>query len=290
MGGRRALLFINPRSRHGQSDLEAALSRLRSAGIDLLPRAFSSPEETYQTIRARRADIDCVILGGGDGTMRHGARGLVETGLPLGILPLGTANDLARTLGIPRDLDGACEVIAAGRTRQIDIARAGEKYFFNAAHIGLGARVARLVSPQLKQRWGVLSYGRACVEVFRRRRPFCARLRTAGTDENLRAIHLMVANGRHFGGGMTVAPAAAIDDHLLTVVGIAPGSFSQLLHLGWRLYRGFREGDPGVWLRWTPRINVETEPPLPISADGELLASTPAEFSVVREAISVYCR
>src|SRR5262245_42806350 len=105
MVGQRALLLVNRHSRRGKEQAEQAAGLLRGLGIELLEEPLGKPEELSDVIRRRKGEVDLVIVGGGDGSLNSAADGLVEAQLPVGILPLGTANDLARTLGIPTELD-----------------------------------------------------------------------------------------------------------------------------------------------------------------------------------------
>src|SRR5919199_2151366 len=139
---KRALLIANPNSRSGGS-IAAAIEWLEANGIELLQASSCSAADLPHTILHRRPEIDSVIIAGGDGTLNAAAGALVETGLPLGILPTGTANDLARTLAIPGDLPQAASVIAAGRRGRIDLGDVNGHPFFNVASIGLSAELAR---------------------------------------------------------------------------------------------------------------------------------------------------
>src|SRR3712207_6143705 len=117
----RALLLVNRHARQGQGSLDQAAGQLRDLGLQITEEPISKARRPSDLIRAYRGRVDLVIVGGGDGTLNAAVDGLVDAQLPLGILPLGTANDLARTLGIPTDLAAACQVIAAGQRRQIDL-------------------------------------------------------------------------------------------------------------------------------------------------------------------------
>ena len=131
----RALLLLNPKARHGAAGAPAAFDRLRDAGFDLI-----EPTGEYNryadAVRVFAGEVDLVIAGGGDGTLTGAVDGLVETGLPLGILPLGTANDLARTIDLPLDPVAAADVIVAGHQRRIDLGWVNGTPFFNVASIG----------------------------------------------------------------------------------------------------------------------------------------------------------
>src|SRR5690349_12900405 len=138
---RRALLIVNENSRQGKAAATTADTLLRRAGIGVLREQSQGPAELDALIRRHAGDLDCVVLGGGDGTFNSAARALIDTGLPLGLLPLGTGNDLARTLNIPTDLADAVATIVAGKTHQIDVGAVNEHPFFNVASFGLSVRL-----------------------------------------------------------------------------------------------------------------------------------------------------
>jgi diacylglycerol kinase family enzyme len=104
------------------------------------------PTELPDLIRRYSDRVDLIVIGGGDGTLNAAADGLVDIQLPLGILPLGTANDLARTLGLPKTLSGACGVIAQGRRQAIDLGWVNGKHFFNVASLGLSVKITQQLS------------------------------------------------------------------------------------------------------------------------------------------------
>src|SRR5690606_19750524 len=109
------LLLVNPRARAGESPLDPALAVFAEAGVTVARERFGSPGELAEVLERGAAGVDVIVVCGGDGTLRTAAAGVLASGKPLGILPMGTANDLARTLGIPTDLAEAARVIAAGQ-------------------------------------------------------------------------------------------------------------------------------------------------------------------------------
>jgi diacylglycerol kinase family enzyme len=119
---------------------------LGAHGIAPVQRECGTREQLSALIREHGGEVDLVAVAGGDGTMNAAAEGLVATGLPLGILPTGTANDLARTLGIEADLEAAVKVIAAGHTRRIDLGLVNGHPFFNVASMGLSAELASMLT------------------------------------------------------------------------------------------------------------------------------------------------
>ena len=288
MAGSRALLIVNRRSRAGDGDLSDAIAALEAQGVSVRERSFERPEEIERTIRAEAGNVDLVVLAGGDGTMNAAADALLECGLPFGILPTGTANDLARTLEIPSDLAEAAAVIGGGRRHRIDLGRVNGKHYFNAASIGLSAEVTRHHTVERKRRYRVFAYFLSLRDAWATARPFRARLICDGRRTRLRAIQITVGNGRHYGGGMTVSEDAAIDDGWLDVYCLRPGSLWGLLALFPALRLGRLRHRESVQVLRGRAIDVMTRRRLPINTDGELTTQTPAKFRVVPRALTVF--
>ena len=285
---RKALLFANVASRQGAMDLAPALELLRDGGVRVLDERAPDVRQLGAWILEHRSAADLVIIGGGDGTLNAAAEALVEAGLPLGILPLGTANDLARTLEIPTDLIEASRVIADGHSRRIDLGSVNGKHFFNVASMGLSVHVARQLRVDVKRRWGVLGYPLTLWRALGRHRAFRAEIRCNGTRARVRTMQISVGNGRHYGGGMTIAVDAAIDDGMLDVVSVAPQGLLELIVNLPALRWGWHEGAERV-RHWRAReIEIRTVRSLPINTDGEVTTRTPADIVVVPKALAVY--
>lgn len=288
MAGSRALLIANRHSRTGDADLSTVRKVLASHGLEVVERQCERSADIGDAIRRDCRTVDLVILGGGDGTMNAAVEALVECGLPLGILPTGTGNDLARTLDIPTDLEEAAAVIGAGRRHAIDLGWVNGKHFFNAASIGLSAEVTRHHTKERKRRYWIFAYVLSLRDAWRNTRPFRARLICDGRRMRLRAIQVTVGNGRHYGGGMTVSDNAAIDDGWLDVYCLRAGSFWSLLMLFPALRLGRLRCGESVHVTRGREVEVHTRRRLPVNTDGELTAHTPAEFRVVRGALTVF--
>lgn len=284
---RRALLLVNEASRQGQDAADLAEALLEAGGLDLQREPCREGEDLAAAIRRHAGAVDLVVLGGGDGTMNAAARALVETGLPLGILPLGTANDLARTLGIPMDLEAAVQVVTAGRIRRIDLGEVNGHPFFNVASIGLSVELTRELTRGLKRRWGRLGYAVATIRALARMRPFHAEIRHDGEAHRVRTIQIAVGNGRHYGGGMTIAQDAEIDDGRLNLYSL---EFERLWKLA-LIYPAFRLGRHGMWQEVRTaaceELEIRTRRPRPVNTDGEITTATPARFRVLPRAVAV---
>lgn len=285
---RRALLIVNAKSRSGAAQREAAMERLEAHGIETIQVECGRREDLSPLIVRNAKDVDCAIVGGGDGTLNAAAFGVIETGLPLGILPLGTANDLARTLGIPSDLDGAAQVIADGLTREIDLGIVNGEPFFNVASVGLSAELAQQLTRDIKRRYGRLGYAMVALKVLAQARPFRATIRSETENVRVRTLQIAVGNGRFYGGGNAVEQDAAIDDEHLDL-------YSLELNRAWKLAlmaRSFRHGRHGAWREVRAvrarEFDIRTRKPKPVNADGEIVTQTPAHFSIRPSAVTVF--
>lgn len=285
---RRALLLANPKARRGAEGVQAASDVLRGSGVDLVVESIANSTEIAEHVRRYAGDVDLIVLGGGDGTINAALASLLETRLPLGILPLGTANNTARTLGIPTELADAAAVIAAGRTRQIDVGQVGDRHFLTTASIGLSVRITKELSDASKRRWGPLAYGVAALRALSKLDPFEAEIHHDAGSRRLRAIQIMIGNGRHYGAALTVSEAARPDDALLDCYAIEAVPWWRLLGLLPALKRGSHGDKADVQAITSRTVRIETPEPHRIDADGELIGKTPATFSTLPLALEVF--
>lgn len=287
-GGRRALLLTNKRSGGAARDLVPAVERLREAGFAVSVETPESVEDLRRRIAGSGAAT--VILGGGDGTMSAAAPALRWLGRPFGLLPLGTANDLARSLDIPFDPVEAAGVIAEGHVRRIDLGLINGVPFFNVASIGLSAEVVREHEgePDRKRLLGVLNYPLSAWAAFRRHRAFRAELVIDGERLRCRCTQIAVGNGRHYGGGLIVDEASQIDDGWLTVYYLRPAGLLSMLWALPALRFGWLRRTPIAELRRARRVEIRTRRPRPLDVDGELNGRTPVVFEVEPAAVEVF--
>lgn len=283
-----ALLLINPRSRKGRAAASRARTLLTQAGITLLQPAEEESRSYRELIAAYAHRIDAVIVGGGDGTLNAAAPGVMQTGLPLGILPLGTANDFARTLGIPATLEQAVQIITDGQLRAVDLGEVNQHLFLNVSSIGFSAELARNLTAESKKRWGVGGYALAALRLLRQSRPFSATLIHEEQRTPIRTVQVSVGNGRFYGGGMTIEARAAPDDGLLDVYSLEVRHSWQLIALLPFLRRGTQGRWRNVRTFSTTALTIETRRPHYINADGEIIGQTPAHFRLIAGAIQVY--
>jgi YegS/Rv2252/BmrU family lipid kinase len=247
-----------------------------------------------------RAGVERVVAAGGDGTVREVVSGILAAGLgdrtQLGLLPLGTGGDLARTAGAPRDLMAAARRIAHGSALPVDAGRVGYRDaadrevvtgFLNVASLGVSGLVTELVEQASKALGGRVAFLLGTLRALRRYRPVPVQLLLDGEllhDGPL--VLAAAANGRYFGGGMQIAPEARLDDGLLDVVVVPEFSRLRLLRELPRIYRGTHLGVEGVIHAKGRRLEARAASGAArIEIDGEPLGSAPAEVELLPGAL-----
>jgi YegS/Rv2252/BmrU family lipid kinase len=289
---RSAAVVINAGSRRGAAR-ERAMDTMRTAGVPVsaVHHVLSGADLAGTFERVLADGHDLVVVGGGDGTVSYAAGRLAGTNVVLGVLPLGTANDFARTLEIPGNLAEACTALAEGKVVDIDLGRANGAPFLNVASVGLSVAVTEALSPRLKRYIGPLAYSVATLTSYARHKAFRARLEfPEGDHEPMELEDLLqvaVGNGRHYGGGNTVSPTAGIDDHTLDIYAIVAGPLREHVSIARLLKDGSFIKHDRVYHVTSRAVRLVTDPPLPVNLDGEIAANTPTDFTVQRNALHV---
>jgi YegS/Rv2252/BmrU family lipid kinase len=285
---KRATLVVNAMSRHGAAAFDEARDRLAAAGVKLIDaHAVKNPEIMEPVVKAAIAKSPMVIIGGGDGTLSSTVDHFMGSNTVFAVLPLGTANSFARTLGLPLDLEGAVDVIASGRRKRIDLGIIDGDYFANAAALGLSPMIADTVPHGLKKYLGMLGYLIWAVRVAFKFRPF--RLRVTLDDGSVVrnwATEARIANGTHHGGVELVEDQALDSGEIViqavtgkSLWGLAWSWFSTLFKLRHRAQ---------TTTEWRGRrMRLEARPAQKISIDGEIAAKTPVIVEVAKGAIEV---
>lgn len=285
-----ALLIINPNARQGgDADLQEGMTLLEQAGMTVTREDSDSAQRTAELIEQYRAKVDLVIIGGGDGTISSAAEALYSHKVTFAILPLGTANDLARSLGMTGNLLEAFRNILDNKIHRVNLGVINGKYFFNAANIGLGVKVTHALTPEVKKRWGVLSYLKAVFVALRNNQTFRARITIDGVQHHLYSIQIAVGNGRYYGGGNVIDERSTIDDGKLSLYSLPPLSLWELLTLGPLLRNGKQRQAAQTFSGSGHEIEIVTHPVREIHADGEPVGKTPGMFKVIPEALAVIC-
>lgn len=285
---RRVVVLVNGRASGGDGPVGDVLTQFRRAGMEVDEHRPGSIEEMRDIIRQRGPGADVVVVGGGDGTINAALEPLLECGVPLGVLPMGTANDFARSVGVPAELCAAGAAIVEGRERAVDVGLANGCPFVNAAGMGLSVQVARALNRDTKGWLGMFSYPAAVLGSLRDQRPFQAEISGCGTNLRVPSIQLTVGNGVYYGGGTPLAQDAAIDDACLDLCNVRALPLERLLRVAFAIRRGRQQDlEDGADTLRGRRFRIETRPVVTVSLDGEPMLRTPVDFSVAPAALRV---
>ncbi|HET9355627.1 MAG TPA: diacylglycerol kinase family protein [Sphingomicrobium sp.] len=285
---RRAILVVNAMSRRGAEAFEPAKEKLAAAGVELIAaHAVKEPEDMDKTIIDAIKKAPMVIVGGGDGSLSSSVDHFVGQDTVFAILPLGTANSFAKTMGMGTDLDAAVDVIANGRRKRIDLGKIDGDYFVNAAALGLSPLIADTVPHALKKYLGMVGYLIWAVRVAFKFRPFRLRLTLDdGTMVKVWATEARIANGTHH-GGVELVESQELDSGDIVVQAVTGKS---LWGLAWSWFATLfklrrRELTTTEWRG--QRIGLEARPKQKISVDGEIAARTPVLIEIADACIEV---
>jgi YegS/Rv2252/BmrU family lipid kinase len=286
-------LIVNTKARRGQELYNYAQQALFSAGVKLVDSyPLVHGKALGQLIRSLvERGVKAIILGSGDGTISSTVDYLVNNEVVLGVLPFGTANDFARTLQLPCEIDEAIKVILGGCTTKIDLGIVNQNYYVNVASVGVGAAVVEYTSNDSKKLLGPLAYPLAAAQAVLEHQPFTARLTFSNQTIETQAMHIAVANGRFYGGGVVVAPSARIDDNELIVTIFEPMNPTELFWVGMHLRDGQYVRHPRVRVFRRVRhlkLDVIGGQQQQLNIDGELMGHTPAEFGIAAASLRVF--
>ena len=284
---RSAALVVNTKSRRGKAQFKQVCGLLDSLPYPVDSHAVEDPGKLCDVLaQALDKKPDLVILGGGDGTVSGLVDQLVGKDIVLGVLPFGTANSFARTLGIPLDMPGAVEVLRVGRPRRIDLGMIDGDYYANCAALGISPQIAETVPHGLKRVAGKLGYLTWAAWQFARFRPFTLIVGEGEKAERLRVVEVRISNGPYHGGTELVESADVASGEI--VVQAVLGHVKRRLVKNWGAsVLGLEARHDDVREFHGRSIRLATEPRLPISIDGEVLAKTPVTASIAAGVIEV---
>ena len=282
---RRLLLVVNPHASSADEVAEMARTAFADCAVEVILVRTESADDLEHAVEQHAESVDALILIGGDGTLHHALPVLHRHDLPIGLLPGGTANDFARCLRTPESVRATCEGLLQGREVSADLGIVNGVPFLNVSHVGPGAEVATRSSGTGKRLLGVVSYLRHALDVILNRRRFAVEVDCDGERHVLRSIQVSVGNAPYFGGGNLIYAESAINDHQLYLYSVRPLKWWHLLLVAPLLRRGRGDSTHGIDRLHGRRITIRTSKPLPLSADGEAIGTTPAEFTVIPNAL-----
>ncbi|MBL8696966.1 MAG: diacylglycerol kinase family lipid kinase [Alphaproteobacteria bacterium] len=280
-------VIANPTAGGGASRKAArlvALLRERGATVRLRGTRFAGHARALAA-EAVAQGVDRLVVAGGDGTINEAINGLAGAGLPLALLPGGTANVLARELGWPARLEAIAELVMSGVERRVSLGAIDGRRFALMASLGLDAEVVAGLDARAKRRFGKLAYAGAAVRRLIGRRPQLYDIEFDGRTERVAAA--IVAKARHYGGAFVVAPAARLDAPSFELV-IARDP-SRWAHLRYAAALGLADltRASGIETHRVTRVVLAGPPGLPVQADGDPVASTPATVEILPDALTL---
>lgn len=293
---RRIMVILNPRAGRGNASrrraelerlLEEAVTKCATPSAWTIVQTAHVGHATELAKQAAETGADMVAAAGGDGTLNEVVNGLAESGAVLGLLPMGTGNDFGRCLGIGTFLWHAVDTLVEGVARPVDLGKANGRWFVNIAGCGFDAIVAQRVNIGFPLLRGTTAYLAAIAHSLLTLKAADLTLTIDGETMSVRALMCSVANATSYGGGLKVAPDAEIDDGLFDICLLREAGRMEFILAFPRVFKGTHITHPRVTMLRGKSIHIASDRPLPLLIDGEVIGTTPVEFSLVHHAIQV---
>ncbi len=282
--------MINLRSRSGPAAAQRALEELKKQGVPVRKSRLvrSGPELLMAVREAIDSGIDTLIVGGGDGTVSSVVDLLANRpDMALGLLPIGTGNEVARALGIPLDLAGACRVVAEGHQTTVDLAEANGNYFLHTALVGHAAQVNHTTPSWLKLYFGKAAYLYSFLATLLGSRPFRVRVTAGSARWEASTILVVLGNSRFHPPARVLLPPRELGGRGLVVYTPRDSRWTTLLRVVVGLWITRRPQPDLLLSTLADSVTVVADPPQPTDLDGELSRPTPVSFRLVRDALRV---
>jgi diacylglycerol kinase (ATP) len=266
------------------------LAKLDTTAIHVTAEAGAAENFARAAVRDR---CDEIIVAGGDGTLNEVVNGIGEDAahVRLGLLPLGTGNDFARSFNFPATLAENLEIVRTGHTTSVDLVRVrsdSNRYFINVSAGGFSGLVDEKLTAEVKRTWGPLSYIRCAAAAFPELRAYRTAVKFDDDETiNLALYNLIVANGRYVAGGLPIAPEADPRDGLLDVVLISARPTSEIVMLAAQILLGKHTSHEAVTVRRARSVSVNSKPGMWFNVDGELVGNEPVTFEIMARALQV---
>jgi diacylglycerol kinase (ATP) len=269
-------------------DIVAKIGRLRGAEVRVTSKPGSAARLAKSALGKGR---ELIIAAGGDGTLNEVINGIGENigDAAVGLIPLGTGNDFARTIGVPADIEEAIDLIRAGETRPVDLVRVTSdavRYFVNVSAGGFSGLMNEKLTAEMKKTWGPLAYLRSAAAALPELRAYQTTLAFDNAESlRIELYNVVVANGRYVAGGTLIAPEAAIDDGLLDIVLIPKRPAAELAVLAAQVAMGTHLSSETIVFRRASKLTVNSSPGMWFNVDGELVGNEPARFEILSRAL-----
>lgn len=274
MKSKRLRLIYNPYAgrRKLTAQLDTVVRIFQESGHEVSIHRASSPEDVEQ-ISAQSRDVDRLVIAGGDGSIHQAVNGLLQIPAAkrpvLGILPVGTANDLAYALHLPKSIPEACKVIGKGNVFEMDTGKLNERYFVNVASAGLLTDVSQKVDVRVKNTLGQLAYFLKGIETLPSFRPFHIEFEHDEKRYTEEVVLFMAVNGLSVGGLRNLVPRASLTDGKLDVLMVPAAGWPETLRLLLRVLTGEKASAEKIVEFHTSELTVLTDRPIKSDLDGE---------------------
>lgn len=283
-------VIVNPTAgsiKGAESELFAQLDRLDP---DEMKLSHGCGEAEAHTRAAVENGCDEIICAGGDGTLNEVLNGMAEARdrVRLGLIPLGTGNDFARSLGAPDKIEENIDIIAAGETRALDVIRATServRYFLNVSAGGFSGLVGEKLTADVKKTWGPLAYIRGAAAALPELRGYRTAVQIDEQHLDVDLYNVVIANGRYVAGGLPIAPNADPADGLMDVVLVRVRPTTEMVVAVAQILVGKHLEHNAVIFEQAKRVRVESAPGMWFNVDGELIGNEPITFEVLPRAL-----
>lgn len=286
---RSAIVIFNPRSgrvRERQAQVADFCTLMSARGFHVEARQTERPNHATELAREGvERNVDLIVANGGDGTLNEVLQGMVGSQVPLAVWPGGTANVLALDLNLPRTAPGVVDLIAQNHRERIHIGRAGNRYFFFTAGIGLDAEIIEAVNSELKRRVGKGAFWIAGFSHLVKWQPTEITLKIDGRD--YAGTFAVVGNSFGYGGTLSITPHARLNEDVLDVcIFSGTSKLKYINNLIACLQRRHLELDTVTYVK-TRKIEANSNLPIPVQADGELVGTLPMTFEIIPDALTL---
>lgn len=290
---KRARLIYNPTSGREEMKRRLAdvLARLERGGLETSTHAtIGEGDASLAAADAIERGFDVIIAAGGDGTLYEVINGMAEreNRPPLGIIPLGTTNDFARALAIPRNWEQACDIITSGFTRPTDVGKANNRYFINIAGGGSLTELTYEVPSKLKTMLGQMAYYMKGLEKLPRFRPMHLHMKADDLVFDEEAMLFLIANSSSVAGFEKLSPDSSLDDGFLDVFILKKCNLVDLVRIAGGALRGEHLADPHMMYFKAQHIEVTSPDYVQLNLDGELGGTLPGTFSVLPSHLDIF--
>ena len=287
---RRLALIFNPTAGRRRRRRFAAALELLSAGaaVRVMPTGARGDAERFAAAVAADGSADAIVAAGGDGTINEVVNGMAGSGLPLGIVPLGTANVLAWELGIGDRAASAAGAILGGRTRAIHLGRCNGRYFTMMAGVGLDAQIVAAIRPPLKRAFGKLAYVHEGLVQIAKLKPTRYRVVVDGVAAD--AATVIVCNGRYYAGRYVIAQAADLGRPELHACLFGRGGRLPAMRYSLAMLLDRLSTSPDLVIQPGTRIAIDGPAGAPVQGDGDVIGHLPAAIELASTTLDMFVR